>query len=229
MATALATHAARANRKLRFKLVLTSSEELPAQARAKIANAFDARIIDYYGQAERVAFAWSEAPGEYYFHPGYGRVELQRTETGAPEIIGTCFHNRAQFLLRYRTGDQIVLGANDDLGAIARGEASFQGVSGRASDVVYGPAGEVFLGLNHIPRPFDQIEGLQIVQTGPGEVLINVRSEHDHSDTLRDQIMSAARQKIGPSVKLEVAYVDAFRKSTAGKTPFVIHDWKPST
>lgn len=213
---------------LRFKLVLTSSEELPAQARTKVANAFSARVIDYYGQAERVAFAWSEAPGEYYFHPGYGRVELQRTETGAPEIVGTCFHNRAQFLLRYRTGDQIVLGANDDLSAIARGEASFQGVSGRASDVVYGPAGEVFLGLNHIPRPFDQIEGLQIVQTGPGEVVICVRSEHDRSDALRDQITSVARQKIGPTVKLEVTYVDAFRKSAAGKTPFVIHDWKPS-
>ena len=228
MATALATHAARANRKLRFKLVLTSSEELPAHARTRITNAFEARVIDYYGQAERVAFAWSDAPGVYYFHPGYGRVELQPTETGAPEIIGTCFHNRAQFLLRYRTGDQVVTSANADLSAIARGEASFQGVSGRASDVVYGPAGEAFLGLNHIPRPFDQIEGLQIIQTGAGEVVINVRSERDRSDALRDQIMSVARQKIGPSVKLEVAYVDAFRKSAAGKTPFVIHDWKPS-
>lgn len=228
MATALAAHAARANRKLRFKLVLTSSEELPAPARAKIAAAFDARVIDYYGQAERVAFAWSEAPGEYYFHPGYGRVELQYAGGGAPEIIGSCFHNRAQFLLRYRTGDQIVLGANQDLDAIARGEASFQGVSGRASDVVYGPSGEVFLGLNHIPRPFDQIEGLQIVQSGPGEVVILVRSEHDRSDALRDQIMSVARQKIGPSVKLEIVYVDGFRKSAAGKTPFVIHDWKPA-
>lgn len=228
MATALTSHTARAKHKLRFHLVLTSSEELPTHARAKIAEAFGARVIDYYGQAERVAFAWSEAPGEYYFHPGYGRVELQRSDSGAPEIIGSCFHNRAQFLLRYRTGDQIVLGANQDLDAIARGEVSFQGVSGRASDVVYGPAGEVFLGLNHIPRPFDQIEGLQIIQSGPGAVMILVRSETDRSDALRSQIVSVARQKIGPSVRIDVEYVDAFRKSAAGKTPFVIHDWKPA-
>lgn len=228
MAVALATLSARAKRPLRFKLVLTSSEELPPQARTRLADVFGAQVIDYYGQAERVAFAYSTEPGQYFFHPGYGKVELQRDADGAVEIIGSNYHNRAQFLLRYRTGDQIVLGASDDLDAIARGEASFAGVSGRASDVVYGPAGEVFLGLNHIPRPFDQIEGLQIVQTGPGKVRILVRSEQDRSDALAAQILATARTKIGPVVDIEIAFVDAFRKSAAGKQPFVIHEWKPA-
>ena len=228
MAVALATLSARAKRPLRFKLVLTSSEELPPQSRAKLADVFGAQVIDYYGQAERVAFAYSTEPGQYFFHAGYGKVELQRDAAGAVEIVGSNYHNRAQFLLRYRTGDQIVLGASDDLDAIARGEASFAGVSGRASDVVYGPAGEVFLGLNHIPRPFDQIEGLQIVQTGPGKVRILVRSEQDCSDALAAQILATARTKIGPVVDIEVEFVDAFRKSAAGKQPFVIHEWKPA-
>lgn len=228
MAVALATLSVRAKRPLRFKLVLTSSEELPPQARVKLADAFGAQVIDYYGQAERVAFAYSTEPERYFFHTGYGKVELERDAAGGVEIIGSNYHNRAQFLLRYRTGDQIVLGANDDLDAIARGEASFTGVSGRASDVVYGPAGELFLGLNHIPRPFDQIEGLQIVQTGPGKVRILVRSEDDRSDALAAQILANARTKIGPIVDIEVEFVDAFRKSAAGKQPFVIHEWKPA-
>lgn len=228
MAIALATLSTRAKRPLRFKLALTSSEELPPPSRAKLADVFGAKVIDYYGQAERVAFAYSTEPGQYVFHAGYGKVELLRDAGGAVEIVGSNYHNRAQFLLRYRTGDQIVLGASSDLDAIARGEVSFAGVSGRASDVVYGPAGEVFLGLNHIPRPFDQIEGLQIVQTGPGKVRILVRSQQDRSDALAAQILATARTKIGPVVDIELAFVDAFHKSAAGKQPFVIHEWKPA-
>jgi len=228
VAANLADLSVRARRKLSFRLVLTSSEELPPQTRAKLARVFGGQTIDYYGQAERVAFAWSTTPSEYFFHPIYGKVELLRDASGAIEIAGSCYHNRAQFLLRYKTGDQIVLGRADDLAAIAAGEAPFAGVSGRASDVVYGPEGEVFLGLNHIPRPFDQIEGLQIVQGGPGVVTILVRSENDRSDDLRARILATARQKIGPSVAIDVEFVDAFRRSAAGKVPFVIHDWKPA-
>ncbi len=224
----LAALVARAKIDVGFKLVLTSSEELPPQTRARLASVFRARTIDYYGQAERAAFAWSVEPGQYFFHPGYGKVELLREGADA-EIVGTCYHNRAQFLLRYRTGDRVVLrDGQTDIDAIAQGLAPFQSVSGRASDVVYGATGEVFLGLNHIPRPFDQIDALQIVQTGPGQVQILVRSETDRSDALRDQILAVARTKIGPVVAIEVEFVDAFRKSAAGKTPFVIHDWKPA-
>lgn len=228
VALSLATLTARAKSDVTFTLVLTSSEELPPQTRTKLAETFRARTIDYYGQAERAAFAWSVEPGQYFFHPGYGKVELLR-DGGETEIVGSCYHNRAQFLLRYRTGDRLVLrDGQGDLNAIAQGLAPFQGVSGRASDVVYGPAGEVFLGLNHIPRPFDQIDALQIVQTGPGAVQILVRSEQDRSDALREQILATARTKIGPVVSIDVEFVDAFRKSAAGKTPFVIHDWKPA-
>ncbi|MGE0596541.1 MAG: hypothetical protein AB7P07_09245 [Hyphomonadaceae bacterium] len=223
----LALLAARAKRDIQFKLALTSSEELPPQTRARLTETFRCKSIDYYGQAERVAFAWSTEPERYFFLPAYGRVELPDGASGAPEIVGACFHNRAQFLLRYRTGDHIVLGEGSDRDAILRGDAPFAGVSGRASDVVYGPEGEVFLGLNHIPRPFDQIEALQIIQTGPGAVTILVRSERDRSDALREQVRTVARQKIGPVVALDVEFADALRKSTAGKTPFVIHDWKP--
>lgn len=218
----------RAKADIKFGLALTSSEQLPAHTRAKLTEVFRARTADYYGQAERVAFAWSVEPGQYFFHPAYAKVELLEAEGGAVEIIGSPFHNRAQILLRYRTGDHIITSPGADLAAIALGEVAFQGVSGRVSDVVYGPAGEVFLGLNHIPRPFDQLEGLQIVQTGPGAVTILVRSEHDRSDALRAEILRVARQKIGPVVALEVEFVDAFRKSAAGKIPYVIHDWKPA-
>ena len=224
----LADLSVRAKRPLHFGLVLTSSEELPVAARAKLARVFSAKTADYYGQAERVAFAWSIEPGAYYFQPAYGRTELIKGDDGAIEIVGSAYHNRAQFLLRYRTGDHIITQPGADLAAVACGAAPFERVSGRASDIVYGPAGEVFIGLNHIPRPFDQIEALQIVQTGPGAVSILVHSQQDRSDALRDAIIAVARQKIGPVVALDVDFVEALRKTAAGKTPYVIHDWKPA-
>ena len=67
-------------------------------------------LLDYYGQAERVAFAYATEPREYRFLPGYAHVEFQpdaREERRHVlyEIVGTTLWNHAMPLLRYRTGD----------------------------------------------------------------------------------------------------------------------------
>ena len=61
---------------LRVPLALTSSEVLSPAVREQAARALGCEVVDYYGQAERVCFAYSLRPGEYRFLPGYGFVEL---------------------------------------------------------------------------------------------------------------------------------------------------------
>jgi hypothetical protein len=42
-----------------------------------------AEFIDYYGQAERVAFAYGFQQGAYYFLPGYAWTELDSRPAGS--------------------------------------------------------------------------------------------------------------------------------------------------
>jgi phenylacetate-coenzyme A ligase PaaK-like adenylate-forming protein len=212
--------------RLRLPLVLTSSETLPIRDRLTLERVFGAATADYYGQAERVAFAWSTEPGRYFFLGAYGAVELPAGEDGSREVVGTAYANTAQLLLRYQTGDRIDLSADADARRVALGLEPFEGVRGRLGDVLYGPDGELFVGVDHIPRRFDQVDAMQFVQAEPDLVRILVQAA-EPSDALREAVTAAARQKIGPVVRLELDFVDGPRKSAAGKAPFVIHEWKP--
>jgi phenylacetate-CoA ligase len=97
---------------LEIPLILSSSHALDSRTRRLMEETFDATVVDYYSQVERVSFAAGVAVGAYYFNPAYGHVELKTVPASeAPaghrafEIIGTGFWNEAMPLVRYRTGD----------------------------------------------------------------------------------------------------------------------------
>ncbi|HEY6823170.1 MAG TPA: hypothetical protein VI195_01925, partial [Steroidobacteraceae bacterium] len=130
----------RAALRLSLPVILASSELLSARMHAELERFFSARVINHYGQAERVCFAWSTRPEEFFFHPLYGRVELQMVAASDPpaaRIIGTGFWNTAMPLIRYDTGDLLYLPARlgaDELAEIARGERPFAGLAGRSGE-----------------------------------------------------------------------------------------------
>ena len=74
------------------------------------------RLADYYGQAERIAFASATAAGQYRFQHGYSHVEFipydgQHVPSDSRhrlyEIVGTSFWNCLLPIVRYRTGDLV--------------------------------------------------------------------------------------------------------------------------
>lgn len=211
---------------LRIPLVLTSSETLSATARRNIAETFSADTVDYYGQAERVAFAYSLEPGRYRFMPSYGVVEFASAESGL-EVVGTALHNFGQFLLRYRTGDHILPPERpDDLAEIALGTRFFGGISGRLNDVLHGPAGEVLVGIDHIPRGLERYGRFQFRQTAPDRVLISVSAQLSGSAEDRAAIIARAREKIPSSVHLDIRFDQQPQRTRSGKSPLVICDYE---
>jgi acyl-coenzyme A synthetase/AMP-(fatty) acid ligase len=55
---------------------VTSSEVVRPEAWRLTEQMFGARLHDYYGQAERIAFAYATAPREYRFSCAYSFVEF---------------------------------------------------------------------------------------------------------------------------------------------------------
>jgi phenylacetate-CoA ligase len=165
-------------------VILTSSESLQASGRLLMEHVFQATVVDYYGQAERVVFAAGLAGGASYFNPVYGRVELLPLDGAeappgcrALEIVGTGFWNDAMPLIRYRTGDRAIVpdhfGANE-LEDVTLGLRPVLAIQGRDKEHLISPRGEVLVGITNASDGVKGLVRMQVVQESLDEVRLLV-------------------------------------------------------
>lgn len=209
--------------------VVTSSEQPSPALPSLIEQVLGARWVDYYGLAERCAFAYSRFPEGYYFLPGYGWTELHPIETLPDgtryEIVATSLWNLAMPLVRYRTGDTITLPSHTtevQREAILWGLQPFGGVLGRSGDFLIAPDGAVLMGIDHIPREVRHVARMQVIQETPSLVRILVLPLPGYSEADEKQILANARLKIPATMQVRVEIVEQLERVAQGKTPFVI-------
>lgn len=216
---------------LRVPRVLSSSEVLQPEVWRLAQRLLGCTLVDRYGQAERVACAHAYAPGDYRFVPGYAFVELiesAREEDGVLyEIVGTSLWNTAMPLVRYRTGDLIRLPTHygrNELSEIVEGARSFEGVIGRANEVLLGPDGEgVLTGINHLPRGVPHLIRLQVAQEQPDVIVLRVLIAPGFGDAEVAQLICNARLKVPESMDVRVEVCAELERTKGGKTPYVVH------
>jgi phenylacetate-CoA ligase len=218
---------------LRIPRVLSSSEVLRPNAWLLARQALGCRIADYYGQAERIAFAFGFAPTQYFFLPGYSYVELlpHSVDGSAPafEIVGTSLWNEAMPLVRYRTGDLLRLPWNygeTEREQIVYGLRAFEGVIGRDQEVLYAPDSvrvRVLAGIDHIQREVEHIVRIQVVQDALDRVLIRVVPAQGFGPADQKRLERNARNKIPRSIDLRIEVTETLERTPQGKTPFIIH------
>lgn len=210
--------------------VLSSSEMLPESVWRLAQACLGCRLLDYYGQAERVSFAYAQRAGEYFFLPGYAYVEFLPCGTDGEqqelEIVGTALWNTAMPLVRYRTGDLIrvpVGYGRTELNEIAYGVRAFPGVIGRANDVLLAPDGtSLLIAINHIPRGVAHLLRLQVVQRALDHVVLRALVEPRFGAAQTAQLLANARAKIPAEVRIDVEIAAALERTANGKTPFIV-------
>ncbi len=205
-------------------ITICSSEVLLVESWKRSRMALETKMIDYYGQAERVSFAYAYEPQTYRFLPGYSYNELLPVEGEeyTYELVCTGLWNLAMPLVRLRTGDLIRVPSGKDLNAIAFGTEIFAGVIGRSGDFLIAPDGARLMGIDHIPRDVDHVVQMQIIQETPDRVRILVVPEEGFGDADRRKIESNARLKLPPPMRWEVEIVEALERNSSGKAPYVI-------
>lgn len=220
----------RAGEKVHIPHVACSSEMLHPHVWALARASLGCTVLDWYGQAERVARAYAVEPGNYRFVPGYGHVELlqvdERGDRKVYEIVGTSLWNQAMTLVRYRTGDLIHLSAQwgrAEVEEVALGIRSFDGVTGRDSDILLTPEGVKLTGLSHFYRDVPHIARVQIIQEQLDSVRLLVQQLPGYSQRDTDQLLHNVRLKVPASMAVEIHCVAELERTPLGKTPFVIH------
>ena len=229
---ALATFMRQQGLSLEIPVVLTSSEMLHPGGRMLLESAFNATVIDYYGMAERVVFAAGVAADGYFFNPAYGRIELVPVDDDeapegyrALEIAATGFWNEAMPLVRYRTGDRVVVpqaASTTDLEDICLGLAPVRSIQGRDKEHVISPSGEVVVGLTHATSGIRGLVRLQIVQTVPEAIEVRVVPDPRTGRIDEEQLSRNLREFLPQTMSIRIETVSEIERLPNGKTPFVI-------
>lgn len=137
-------------------------------------------------------------------------------------ILVTDLRNEANPFIRYEIGD---------MGAMA-GEPCACGlpfpllasVEGRIQEYLLATDGSrlTALFIPHLMKEFAWVRGYQIEQERPGEVKVNVRSDHEATALETAPLVAALQAKLGAGAQVSVVRVAALKKSASGKVPIVV-------
>jgi phenylacetate-CoA ligase len=213
------------SRRLRFVLVITSSETLRPGLRQRTRSVFGAELLDHYGMAERVAAAWSLEDGIYRFILPYGAAELLAQGEGKYRILGTTLWNSAQPLIRYDTGDIAMLpGSNPDLERVVLGVDPFMGIEGRASDVLELADGARVYALGQVTSGVRGVATVQFVQQALDLVQVIVVPGAQYDPESLEAIKRNFYLKAPESVRIAFELRDAPFRLPNGKAPVFVNN-----
>jgi phenylacetate-CoA ligase len=215
--------------KLPLRSVVTGSEPLYPLQREMLEQVFSCKVFDFYGMAERVAYAAQCEHGHYHLNPEYSWVEIldehNQPTDGFGFVVGTTFHNEVMPLLRYRISDQArwVKGACPCGRTYPRIELS----SGKVEDQLFDREGAAvsasvitfaFKGLANIRKS-------QVAQLGLGEWEVRVVPEPAFTGADSQALLANIEQHVSHKVTVTVRLVDDIARLPSGKFKWVSQEW----
>lgn len=211
----LANFLLRNGQELSVPYVFTSSEQVYNYQRAKIERAFNTRVVDWYGNAERTIALEQRPDGHYYELPLYSVNEYE-----ADRILTTGLLSANFPLIRYQV---------DDIITPEPGQHSFRvaAITGRHDDLLHLPDGTQ---VGRIGVAFLDIKGLELAQFhqgANGEVtLCLVVTPHFDRASLA-KIQDKLRQLAGEQFTYRIVYVSPQEivRTAAGKFKLVISEF----
>ena len=219
-------HLARArNEKIKLKRVLTTSETLFPFQRDLIQEVFGAEVFDYYGVAERVAFAveCSRHDGLHLLE-GFGYVEPGAAGSGQKPsgLVATGLTNRGMPLLRYEVSDvTTILPEPCGCGLTSRRMAP---VATKFEDIIITPDGR-YVSASILTHPFKPLRGImrsQIIQEKLSRVVVRLEVTPGYDPQQEVQLREALQDRLGKDVHLCIERWEQLPPEASGKFRWVI-------
>ncbi|MUW13227.1 AMP-binding protein [Halorubrum sp. CBA1125] len=206
-----------------LKIVTIGAETLFDHQREAIERAFDVPVRQHYGLEEAVANI-SECPeGNLHVDEDFAHVEFVPLEEGdGYRIVGTNWTNPAFPLIRYDTGDIVML--SDDGCSCGRNGRVVESILGRQDDYVVLPNGARVGRLDHIFKDFESIHEAQIYQPDRDQVVLRVVPGDTFDDNVETELREKARTRLGNEISVDISYVAEIERTDSGKMKFVVSD-----
>lgn len=218
-----------------LKCVFTSSETLFDYQREAIEAAFECKVLDAYGMAERVMFATECAEHHgHHVNSDYGITEFldSQKQPVSPgrvgTIVATSLHNLAMPFIRYETSD--ASSAMTDTCRCGRGFPMMHSVATKQESIVTLPDGRLISPsvLTHPFKPMHNIAESQIIQEKVDELLVKIVKRPSYSAADEETLLSGFKERLGDDVKVRISYVDEIPRTANAKFKWVISRIRPN-
>lgn len=209
------------------RIITTGAESLSVAQRKQIERAFNARVVEHYGQAEAVANISECENGNMHVDEDFSVVEFEEISTlpGQFRIIGTNLVNHAFPLLRYDTGDVATMDKQAVCDCGRPGRIVDQ-IDGRIEDYLVLPKGMKIGRLDHIFKDCVNIREAQIYQARDGQITFRIVKGIQYNEADERQLESEVRKWLGADVNFNIKYCDAITKTASGKLRLVVSDFE---
>ena len=214
---------------LPVRAVFTSSETIYPIQRETIEQAFECRVFDFYGLAERVIFATEcEAHSGRHLNFEYGVTEIvdseyapvSRGRTGV--VVSTGLQNFGMPLIRYKTSD--VSAMRSAPCSCGRSMPRIEDVTTKADDIIVKPDGTMISPsvLTHPFKPMHQIEKSQIIQEDLEHITIKIVKRDGYRNRDTERLLRSFQDRIGADISIHIEFVSDIPRTSAGKYRWVI-------
>lgn len=217
-----------------LKAVFTSSETLLPSQREVIEEAFQCKVFDFLGMAERVVFATEcEEHSGFHLNSEYAFNEIvdingSPLPDGQPGyIVGTSLRNFGMPFLRYQTSD--VSSILVEPCKCGRSLPRLAPVTTKDEDLIVTPEGRIIASsvLTHPFKPLRSLIESQIIQDNVDSLVIKIVRSSEYLDAEGERLIAGLKERLGEKIKISLEFVDNIERTSAGKFRWVISKVKP--
>jgi phenylacetate-CoA ligase len=212
-----------------LKAAFTSSETLLPEQREAIEKAFNCRLYDFYGLAERVMFATEcEYNSGHHINMDFGITEVlgkddkpaKNGELG--RIVATGLHNYAMPLIRYKTSD--ITSISDEKCACGRTFPTMKAVATKDEDIITTPDGRLISSsiLTHPFKPMHNIAESQLIQEDRNNLTIKIVKREGYTDSDTVHLTDELKVRLGNEIGIKIEFVDSIPRTKSGKFRWII-------
>jgi phenylacetate-CoA ligase len=217
------------------RAVFTMSETLFDWQREKMEQAFGTRVANLYGLAENVAWIAECRERRLHVRPDYGYTEfipIEGAESPAEhpastvcEIVSTGFLNMAMPLLRYRTGDQVLLTPADDVPCTCglRNFPTVTRIIGRVDENLVTSDGRIHTRLDGVLKGIPGVQESQIEQIALDRLLVRIVAKENYGPATTEELTRRLQRLFGSDCTIGFETVAELPRTKAGKVRYQVN------
>lgn len=214
-------------RDLNLTLITTSSEILYNYQKKNIEEIFGCSVRQLYGLTEGVANIFECEYSNLHVDESFSFVEFIKEENHQDhyKIIGTQYNNKAFPLIRYDTGDSVMLPDSEYKCECGRNSRVVKEIIGREQDylVLMDNTKRVRIG-SIIFKELYNIKKAQIIQRRKGHAEFYIVKGPKYSDHDERFLTKEIRRYLGSNFQFNIIYTDNLIQSKNGKTRLIINE-----
>ena len=229
MLAALAKRASQTGLAVSIPRVAVTAEPLYDWQRRLFRQVFSAETFERYGAREigTVASECDQHCGMHIFEPSYCFEVVDETGNDVPngqmgELVVTDLFNYAMPLVRYRTGDMVIL--DDSSCGCGCTWRRIVGIGGRRVDMIVRPDGAKVEGLvvvNSLHMSGVRVR-VQVIQTTPTSMVVRYLETDTIPEKVRCRFHGRISEALGVSLDIVYEPVSQLRYDPSGKYRYVI-------